>query len=104
MPRHSTSLEEWAGAFERTARELLRGEGVGAGQEGYRLAVTACEQHGPGCVVVTYGMFREHLRRAVEDPRRFAERAVATMRPTRPDAPFGEPGDVGPPVMHHPGG
>jgi hypothetical protein len=97
-------LEEWAGAFEQTARQLLRQEGIEAGQDGYRLAVTACERHGPGCVVVTYGMFREHLRLAVEDPRRFAERAVATMRPPRPGVALGEAADVSPPVLHQPGG
>jgi hypothetical protein len=54
---------------------------VGAGPDGYRVAVAGCERHGPGCAVVTYGMFRERLRWAVEDPRRLAEWAVATMLP-----------------------
>ncbi len=103
MARHAVSLEEWASTFEQTARGLLRGEGVEAGQDGYRLAAGGCERHGPGCVVVTYGMFREHLRLAVEDPRRFAERAVATMRPPQP-AVVCEPADLRPPVLHQPGG
>ena len=103
MARHTLSVEEWAAAFEQAARKLLAGEGVEAGEDGYRLAVTACERHGPGCVVVTYGMFREHLRLAVEDPRRFAERAVGTMRPPRP-APVCGPADLSRHVLHQPGG
>ena len=99
MARHTLTVEEWAGAFEQAARQLLAGQGVEAGQDGYRLAVTACERHGSGCAVVTYGMFREHLRLAVEDPRRFAERAVGTMRPPRPD-----PADLAPHELHQPGG
>lgn len=103
MARHAVSREEWANAFEQTAGQLLRGEGIAAGQDGYRLAVTGCERHGPGCVVVTYGMFREHLRLAVEDPRRFAERAVATMRP-RTGVDLGAAADVSQPVLQPPGG
>jgi hypothetical protein len=88
MARSHRSLEEWAVAFEQTVRELLQGQGVHPEQDGYRVAVGGCEWHGPGCACVTYGMFREHLRWAVEDPRRLAERAVQTMLPSRP-APAG---------------
>jgi hypothetical protein len=98
MARHIPSLEEWASTFEQTAGALLQEEGIEAGQDGYRLAVATCERHGPGCVVVTYGMFREHLRLAVEDPQRFAERAVATMRPS--PGVVCEPADVNSPVRH----
>jgi hypothetical protein len=76
-------LEDWAIVFGQAARELLDGQGVGPGQDGCQVEVTGCERHGPGCVRVTYGMFREHLRWAVEDPRRLAERAVGSMLPPR---------------------
>jgi hypothetical protein len=83
MARPYRTLQDWAAVFEQAARELLEGQGVGPEQDGYRVAVADCERHGPGCVRVTYGMFREHLRWAVEDPRRLAERAVGTMLPAR---------------------
>jgi hypothetical protein len=63
---------------------------VGPEQDGYRVEATACERHGPGCVRVTYGMFQEHLRWAVEEPRRLAERVVNSMLPPPPAEVFSE--------------
>jgi hypothetical protein len=86
MERPYGRLEDWAGAFEQAVQELLRERGAGAGQDGYQVAAVGCERHGPGCAAVTYGMFREHLRWAVESPRQLAERAMGTMLPAeRPD-------------------
>jgi hypothetical protein len=85
MTRPHCSREEWAQAVEEAARELLQGQGVAAGQDGYRVTSADCERHGEGCACVTYGMFREHLRWRVEDPRAVAERAVRSMLPPNPE-------------------
>jgi hypothetical protein len=73
--------EVWAAAFERFAREILGVRVALAGGELYRVVATACGEHGPRCVCVTYGMFREHLRWRHQTARAAAERAVRTMLP-----------------------
>jgi hypothetical protein len=77
--------EAWAAAFERVAREILGVRVALGGGELYRVAAQACGQHGPRCVCVTYGMFREHLRWGTQSARAAAERAVRTMVPPRGD-------------------
>ncbi len=75
----------WAAVFVRAAGEEL---GELASGEDYPVTASACSQHGPRCVCVTYGMFREHLRWRAADARAQARRAVATMLPEAP-APTG---------------
>lgn len=85
MTRPYRSRGEWERAVEEAARELLQGQGAGAAEDGYRVTTAVCERHGEGCSCVTYGMFREHLRWRVEDPRQVAERVVRSMLPPRPE-------------------
>ncbi len=73
--------EAWAAGFERSAREILGVRLALPGGEQYRVAARVCGEHGPRCVCVTYGMFREHLRWRHQSARAAAERAVGTMLP-----------------------
>jgi hypothetical protein len=75
-----TSLKEYAAVLGRAAEEFLASRDVAA-TEAYRLQVDACPVHGPACVLVTYGVLRDHFSLNRTDPASVAVDLLTTMLP-----------------------
>jgi hypothetical protein len=87
MKKTYATLKDWMVAFESAALLLLRDRGVAHGEDGYEFSAGPCDEHGPGCACVVYGMLKGHYPWARHDPGHLAEQLLGTMLPPEEDPP-----------------